>query len=295
MASSVVDIPRMNLELVKQIGSGGFGDVFHMKWKQDSGVIQHVAAKRLYGLANNELDIMSKLDHPNIVKLYGRVVEEMGCMLILELCEGGSLRDYLDCNGKEPVSADLFKRWSTQAARSIEYLQQMNIVHKDVKSQNFVICAAGTLKLIDFGLAKNIRKTQSNASESGTWAYMAPELLKDQKLSSTKFDIYAYAVVLWEMLTGKLPYEGWGHPKIVMHVCEDNKRLEIPESCPMYLAELLTLCWLEEYTRRPSIHQVLTFLGKILVMRDSIIVQRARTISCPLYYPYGCSTPAHAT
>ena len=258
--SPVVQIHRQDLELVKKIGEGGYGTVYHMIWKKSEEKI-HVAAKKQYEVEKRELDILSKLGHENIVHLIGVVPGELDFMLILELCEGGSLRSYLDTNGKKPLPPKLLKRWSKHAASAIQYLNHMKIVHKDVKCDNYLIAEGDILKLADFGLAKELEQTLSNATQSGTWPYMAPELLKDCTLSP-KLDIYAYAVVLWEMLTGQIPYEEMEYMEIIWHVCKHNKRLEIPVDCPKHLVELMTLCWEEDHKKRPSIDQVILLLGK---------------------------------
>ena len=260
--SSVVQIRRQDLTVVKQIGEGGFSCVYHVIWKHETSGDVHVAAKKVHEIDKRELEVLSKLSHPNIIKLIGVVPDVLDYMIILELCEIGSLRQYIDKHG--PLPPDLFDRWSSEAARAIEYLQDRNIVHKDIKSQNYVISSDMVLKLTDFGLSKELERTFSNATQRGTCAYMAPELLKDSKLSPTKYDIFAYAIVVWEMLTGKIPYEGMEFVAIVWYVCKENKRLEIPADCPSYIAALLNRCWHAEHTLRPDIHQVLAILGKIL-------------------------------
>ena len=259
MMACLVDICRENLTLVKKIGEGGFGSVYHMIWKRESKDNIPVAAKRLYKVENLELQILAKLNHPNIVKLLGTVPGELDFMLVFELCEGGSLRSFLNKNDNVPLSAELFQTWSKQAARAIQYLHQMKIVHKDVKCENYLIANDNILKLADFGLAKEMEKTVGMATHRATWTHMAPELLESCELSP-KFDIFAFGVVVWEMLTGQIPYEGMGYQAIVWHVCHQNKRLEIPHHCPEHLRELMMLCWQEDHNKRPSSEEVLMLL-----------------------------------
>ena len=262
--SSVVQIRRQDLTVVKQIGEGGFSCVYHVIWKHETSGDVHVAAKKVHEIDERELDILSKLSHPNIIKLIGVVPDVLDYMIILELCEIGSLREYIDSNGQKPLPPDLFDKWSKEAARAIKYLQDRNFIHKDIKSQNYVISSDMILKLTDFGLAKELKITLFSATQRGTCGYMAPELLKENILSPTKYDIFAYAVVVWEMLTGKIPYEGKEFVAIVWYVCKENKRLEIPADCPDYIAELLNRCWFAEHKLRPDIHEVLAILGKLL-------------------------------
>ena len=169
----------------------------------------------------HEPNVLCGLDHPNIVKLFGIVDEDIDFMLILELCEGGSLRSFLDKGNR--LSDEQIYDWAKQAALPLEYLKQKNIVHKDVKSPNYLITGDHTLKLGDFGLAKDIKETVSKATERVSYQWMAPELLKDHILSP-KYDIFAYGIVIWEMWTGKFPYKGLEGQVITMKVCRDNER-----------------------------------------------------------------------
>ncbi|XP_072032787.1 uncharacterized protein [Amphiura filiformis] len=280
---TLVHISRQNLTLVTKIGEGGFGSVYHMIWKKDPKNDVHVAAKRPYKVDSPELQILSKLCHPNIVKLIGIVPGELDFMLIFELCEGGSLRSYLNKNKKVPLEASLFTTWSKQAAKAIQYLHQLNIVHKDIKCENYLIATNNVLKLADFGLAKEMAKT-CIATHRATWTHMAPELLESCELSAN-IDIFAYGVVVWEILTGQVPYEGMGFQAIVWHVCHENKRLEIPADCPTHVAELMTLCWQEDPKKRPSIDDVISILDTPYTeeqqQRMSLSLRQLPTMSPP--------------
>ena len=135
-----VTIPRKDLKLIKQIGSGGFGSVYKALWKS-----REVAAKRLNEPDRNEVEVLSQLQHPNIVNLFGVIDEECEFFLILELCEGGSLRSYLNQHKGQRLKA--FYDWVRQAGSPIEYLNKKKIIHKDVKSSNYLITKGNVLKL----------------------------------------------------------------------------------------------------------------------------------------------------
>ena len=133
-----------------------------------------VAAKKLHKRDVRELEVLSELDHPHIVKLLGVVDENTDFMLILELCDRGSLRSYLkELNGQRLTDKE-FLDWAEQAAKPLEYLKQKKIVHKDVKSPNYMIKAENILKLGDFGIAKNLDHTTYNATETTSVKWMAP-------------------------------------------------------------------------------------------------------------------------
>ena len=246
---------------MKEIGEGGFGTVFHMIWNRPNNKKVDVAAKRLFKVDKHELNVLSTLSHPNIVRLIGVVSEPIHFMLVLELCEGGSLRSHLSRNSTEPLHRDLLRYWPQQAAKAIEYLQDMGVIHKDVKSDNYLIACNNILKLADFGLAKLSDKTLNQATERGTAAYMAPELFTEGSLSP-KFDIFAYGVVLWEIVTRQIPWKGKGYHVIVFGVCHNGERLSIPEDCPEDLAYLMRQCWQTDRRKRPSIKKILSVLEK---------------------------------
>ncbi|XP_072023810.1 uncharacterized protein [Amphiura filiformis] len=259
MATAINRIKRSNLNYVKQIGEGGFSSVYQMTWIHPSLGPIEIAAKKLIKRVVRELDIMCGLDHPNIVKLLGVVDEQMDFMLILELCDKGSLRSYLqELKGKR-LSDDQFYDWAEQAARPLEYLRQKCIIHKDVKSPNYMITIDNNLKLGDFGIAKNLDQTVNNATETASCRWMAPELLT-QNILSPKYDIFAYGVVLWELRTGKYPFEGQESQVVTWEVCQLNKRLPIPEDCPQPIKDLMKRCWEGDWQRRPSIMEVITVI-----------------------------------
>ncbi len=257
-ASQINKFKRSDLKLLNKqpLGEGGFGSVYHMSLSKGTNVAE-VAVKKLMqrDVGEKELDILSELDHPNIVKLIGVVDEDIDFMLILEFCEGGSLRSYLD-KGRR-ITLRQFYDWLLQAALPLEFLKQKEVIHKDVKSPNYLVTANETLKLCDFGLAKKFDRTVSNATERASHAWMAPELLKDGKLSP-KYDIFAFGVVAWELWTGKYPHKGLEWQVIVMKVCARDERLPIPDDCPKSVKELILKCWKTDWKDRPDIEELIS-------------------------------------
>ena len=247
-----VTIPREELELVQRIGQGHFGTVFRAKWR-----MQEVAAKRLsQEERNKEAEFLSRLNHPNIVRFLGVADEHLDFFLILEFCEGGSLRSYLDEHRGQKLGL-LFYDWATEVAKAIEYLKEKQVVHKDVKSPNLLITTGNILKLADFGLAKNIHITTSRATETASYPWMAPELLRDSKLSPS-YDIYSYGVVCWELWTTDIPFEDCTVPEnLVWRICREEERPLIPGDCPEPIATLLSKCWKSDWQQRPTIQYVL--------------------------------------
>ncbi len=215
-----------------------------------------MAVKRLNKECRREAEFLASLNHPNIVELLGVVDENFDFFLVLELCEEGSLRKYLDSHKDQPLGLTFYE-WAKQAARPIKYLKDKKIVHKDIKSPNYLLTNFSVLKLGDFGLAKNVDTTISRATETASYPWMAPELLRDNILSP-KYDVYAYGVVMWELWTTKIPFEdAVEQVHLVWRICNNNERPHIPDDCPKPVADLMRWCWETDWKMRPTMEEVL--------------------------------------
>ena len=208
--STVRRINYNEVDFREPIGHGGYSTVFKGKWKT-----RPVAVKRLNSPDNTEIEILANLKHPNIASLLGVVDEGPNFFLVLELCTGGCLRDYLNKKSNIPVHELLCLSWGEQAARAIEYLHSSRVIHRDIKSNNYLITnmESKNLKLCDFGISKTSAKTVTTEVK-GTWGWTAPEVFSEDHVSP-KSDIFSYATVLWEIL---------------------------PEECPSQVLNIQTLC-----------------------------------------------------
>ena len=254
-----VKIPREELKLVKKLDAGGFSMVYKALWKETE-----VAAKRSNQTDpqkdQKEVESLSRVNHRNIIKMLGVVDDGIDFFLILELCDGGSLRKYLNENRGKRLGIRFYD-WAKQVARAIDYLKEKKITHKDVKSPNILIAKGSILKLADFGLAKDIDATITRATETASYPWMAPELLRDNVLSPS-YDIHSYGVVGWELWTTDIPFEDAKEPaNLVWRICQNNERPPIPDDCPKSIANLLTQCWNENWKERPSPQHILSVVS----------------------------------
>jgi len=193
--------------LTRHIGSGGMGDVYkayHSTLNREAAV-KILYQKELADRFENEAYIQSSVNHPNIARLYEYVSSgEMHC-IVMEYVEGESLDSYLHKKGK--LSSEETEKILIQIASALAYLHEKDIVHRDIKPQNFKIQPDGTVKMLDFGIAKHkySPKLTQQGFVVGTTEYMAPEQFQEQV--QKKSDIWSLGVLVYEMLTGYLPFE----------------------------------------------------------------------------------------
>lgn len=196
------------------LGVGGFGCVY--KARLDDNL--HVAVKRLDGGSQDaikefqtEVDLLSKIHHPNIITLLGYCAYDETKLLVYELMVNGSLETQLHgpSSGSNLTWHSRMKI-ALDTARGLEYLHENckpSVIHRDLKSSNILLDSSFNAKLSDFGLAiMDGAQNKNNIKLSGTLGYVAPEYLLDGKLTD-KSDVYAFGVVLLELLLGRRPVE----------------------------------------------------------------------------------------
>ncbi|KAG2308298.1 hypothetical protein Bca52824_028046 [Brassica carinata] len=196
------------------IGQGGFGCVYKASLDSNTKAavkkIENVSqeAKREF---QNEVELLSKIQHSNIISLLGSASEISSSFIVYELMEKGSLDDQL--HGPSCGSAltwHMRMKIALDTARGLEYLHEHchpPVIHRDLKSSNILLDSSFNAKISDFGLAVSVGVHGSNNIKlSGTLGYVAPEYLLDGKLTD-KSDVYAFGVVLLELLLGRRPVE----------------------------------------------------------------------------------------
>ncbi|KAJ1413141.1 Serine-threonine/tyrosine-protein kinase, catalytic domain [Sesbania bispinosa] len=202
-----------NFEEGNILGEGGFGRVY--KARLDDNL--DVAVKKLRCESQNatrefenEVDLLSKIQHPNIISLLGCSIDDNTKFIVYELMQNGSLEAQL--HGPSRGSAltwHMRMKIALDTARGLEYLHEHchpAVIHRDMKSSNILLDANFNAKLSDFGLAITNGSQNKNIKLSGTLGYVAPEYLLDGKLTD-KSDVYAFGVVLLELLLGRKPVE----------------------------------------------------------------------------------------
>ena len=207
---------------------------------------------------STELAIMVKLRSPRIVQVFGVVTTDSSWLgLVLEYCEGGTLREALDADDATSIDEAQRRSWLSDIAMGLAYLYSKGVEHRDLKSLNVLLDGGRRCKVTDFGLSKsedlNTAATQSTmgGGAKGTPAYMAPELL-DSNTFTEKTDVYAYGMIVFEVLTGDNPWRGLNQMQIMMQVCIKKERPTIDVDAPADLVALMRRSWDHEPDARPD-------------------------------------------
>jgi serine/threonine protein kinase len=206
----------LNYEIKSLIGEGGMGNVYLAEHTQ---VPRKVAIKVLlpHFLKNeeikmrfkNEASTLAHLQHPNIVGLFDYLEDESGMYLIMEYVEGVELGDYIS-KVTGPMPENIAVPIMTQVLSAFSYAHSKGIVHRDVKPANILITKDGSVKILDFGIARILGEGNSNLTKTGTQMgtvyYMSPEQVQGKKVD-IRTDIYSLGITFYQMLTGVNPYK----------------------------------------------------------------------------------------
>ncbi|KAI9378003.1 hypothetical protein POPTR_018G022300v4 [Populus trichocarpa] len=263
----------------KLLGKGGFGRVYKAVMEDDSSA----AVKKLDCATDdaqrefeNEVDLLSKFHHPNIISIVGfSVHEEMG-FIIYELMPNGCLEDLLHGPSRgSSLNWHLRLKIALDTARGLEYLHEFckpAVIHRDLKSSNILLDANFNAKLSDFGLAvADSSHNKKKLKLSGTVGYVAPEYMLDGELTD-KSDVYAFGVVLLELLLGRRPVEKltpahcqsivtWAMPQLTNRavlptIVDPVIRDSVDEKYLFQVAAVAVLCIQPEPSYRPLITDV---------------------------------------
>lgn len=238
-----------DLKLDRVIGCGAWGCVWHAVHR-DTGESYAVKAMSKYGLikdkqadhALSERKILPKLDHPFIVKFESFAQDKRCIYFVQEFINGGEFLTLLKQNKRLSTAATQF--YAAQIAVTLKYIHSRGIVYRDLKPENMLVDRKGYLKLIDFGLSKEIKSkdsfTETTMTICGTPHYIAPEILKN-KGYSYEVDWWSFGVVLYETLIGIMPFEGKNASELFYNIAHEKVRFpaDFDENAKTLIAGLL--------------------------------------------------------
>ena len=244
-------ISRNNFKFKYIIGRGGFGKIWKAYCKlnnkyyaiKEMNKLRIIDKKYIHSILT-EKEILSKISHPFIITLYYTFQDYNSLYLVMELFEGGDLRVHL--NYVKTFSEKMIKFFLINSIISLEYIHNLNIIHRDIKPDNYLLDLNGYIYLTDFGISiyvNNIKNNNNNyeTNNLGTLGYMSPEVLNSKKNNFT-VDFYSLGITLYELLFGKIPYKGLPKKEIKEKILSENFQIkgnEIPIGYSYELADLI--------------------------------------------------------
>ena len=247
-------------ELLELVGSGGMADVYKA---HDKLLDRIVAVKVLHAQFASDAEFVArfqseakgaaKMSHPNIVNIYDVGQEENSHYIVMEYVSGQTLREELDAGGRLPVATAL--TIARQIAEALCHAHKNGLVHCDIKPHNILVMEDGRIKVADFGIACAVSSVTSTYTGNivGSVHYFSPEQAKGASITP-KSDIYSLGVVLYEMLTGELPFTGETPVGIALkHLQEEPLSIcVIDPSIPPFVEALVTELMAKDPNQRPD-------------------------------------------
>ncbi|XP_017343397.1 raf-1 proto-oncogene, serine/threonine kinase a isoform X5 [Ictalurus punctatus] len=262
------EIEASEVMLHSRIGSGSFGTVYKGKWHGDVAVkILKVTdpTPEQFQAFRNEVAVLRKTRHVNILLFMGYMTKD-NLAIVTQWCEGSSLYKHLHVLETDYQMLQLIDI-ARQTAQGMDYLHAKNIIHRDMKSNNIFLHEGLTVKIGDFGLATvKARWSGSHQVEhpSGSILWMAPEVIRMQDNNPYSFqsDVYSYGIVLYELMTGELPYSHIANRDQIIfmvgrgYLSPDLTKLY--KSCPKAMKRLVADCIKKSKEERPLFPQILS-------------------------------------
>ena len=267
LSDSSWEIDIHDIHFGPRIGRGAYGEVFKCVYRETDVAVklfidQDISDKVLEAF-RKEVDILKKLRHPNILHFMGYCTVPPHMCIVTEYEPHGSLFKLLHRN-KAQLDIPQKLKIALDVAIGMHYLHTSKppIVHGDLKSPNLLLGDHLTVKICDFGLSRfRMASKLSAGSKLGTPEWTAPEVLQSSR-NSEAGDVYSYGVVLWELFTGKIPWEDVSAMQVVLMVGFHKSRLTIPTNIPAWAAELIEMCF-KDADERPSFAEIIAKLRDI--------------------------------
>ncbi|MBA0706476.1 hypothetical protein Golax_018582 [Gossypium laxum] len=263
--TDVWEIDPRNLKFENKVASGSYGDLYKGTYCSQEVAIKVLKPERLNTDLQKEFAqevfIMRKVRHKNVVQFLGACTQPPNLCIITEFMSGGSVYDYLH-KQKGVFRLPSLLKVAIDVSKGMNYLHQNNIIHRDLKAANLLMDENEVVKVADFGVARVKSQSGVMTAETGTYRWMAPEVI-EHKPYDHKADVFSFGIVLWELLTGKLPYEYLTPLQAAVGVVQKNLRPTIPKHTNPKLAELLERCWQQDPALRPDFSEIIEILQQI--------------------------------
>jgi serine/threonine-protein kinase len=237
-------------KIIEQIGQGGMGRVFRaVDLISKQTVALKILSNELVGDPENrkrlstEGHILSSFNHPNIVKVFEIGETEESGFIAMEYLSGGTLKKYLDTH--HPLSFEKIKFFITQVGEGLAEIHAHQIIHRDIKTSNVMLDEQGQVRIMDFGLSKSpLASTMTQlGTVMGTLGYVSPEQITGAR-TDERTDIFSFGVVMYELVTGLLPFKGDNEIALIHSIFNDDPippREYVPD-CPIKFQTIILRC-----------------------------------------------------
>ncbi|MGE0713496.1 MAG: protein kinase [Planctomycetota bacterium] len=236
---------RADYEQLGELGQGAMGTVFRARHRASGRIVAVKMLREQVDAVTRERflregEVTRRIQSPHVVQVYEVRVEGPVAYLVMELVEGGSLRD-LALRGPAPIPTVIAA--GEAIARGLQAAHAAGVIHRDVKPANVLVTPDGQVKVADFGLAKDsgsAAQLTRTREGMGTLAYLAPEQAEDSKRVDARADVYSLGALLYHLVSGRLPFDGAGMEVLAQLFTEEPPPLsEVRPDCPEPLARLI--------------------------------------------------------
>lgn len=297
-----LEIDISKYKVFNKIKSGGFGSVFSV---QNINTKENYAAKVIEltdneskKLINREIGIMTRMDHPTIIKFYGYSLKDFdgkdNVTLFMQLASKGSLADLLK-KVQQGLADDNYDNTARQKiligiARGMMYLHQRHAIHRDLKPDNILLDEDLEPHITDFGLSKFVSSgdTTNQTQTMGTSFYMAPEVIETDQYNG-KADVYSFGILMYEVVTDMYPFPDFQNKKMSLFrlnskVINENYRPQFKSPVKEKIQQLIEKCWSPNPKERPTFEEIYNRLSRNIEdsVYDDSKMTRANIISMML-------------
>ncbi|KAI5654381.1 hypothetical protein M9H77_31568 [Catharanthus roseus] len=259
------ELDRKLIKIGEKIASGSCGDLYRGVYIGQDVAVKVLRSEHLNDTLEDEfaqeVAILRQVQHRNVVRFLGACTKSPHLCIVTEYMPGGSLYDYLHKNHMALKLSQLLK-FSIDVCKGMEYLHQKNIIHRDLKTANLLMDSVNVVKVADFGVARFQSVGGVMTAETGTYRWMAPEVINHQPYDQ-KADVFSFAIVLWELVTAKVPYETMTPLQAALGV-RQGLRPELPKNAHPKLLDLMQRCWGAIPANRPSFSEIKVELEELL-------------------------------
>jgi len=260
-------IPFKHLTVHESVGKGQVGDYYRGVWNKRNVAVKVLVNQKLreedFISLLSDVSMLSRVKHPNLLPVYGVCTKRNNISIVVDFVQNGSLKDLIAREGTSLSNAQCMKLAYDISVGMHFLTTQPNPelhVHDNFKSNNILVSKSMEVKITDFGQT-NIKDLARTMTSISSVAWTAPEILNGDPIT-IKSSIYSFGIILWELFSKKVPYDG-EHPLKVVSKILSGYRPPMPE-CPPAIQSLIQTCWEENPDLRPTWHVVVSELSHML-------------------------------